>query len=724
MNIIKRDGTIETFDIEKIKLAVSKAYNSVGKTLSEEEWININSYLDLHLTDNISVEEIQDKIEKALMFRWEADVAKSYIIYREKRNQTRKFIEDRTNYINKCSISNNNTATLSEVDENANVQNKNVATIEAETYKSFNKSIQRSMMKDKLNHLFPEVAKQYEIDLENHIIYTHDESSSPIPKPYCVAVSLYPFLLNGTSTLDGLKTQAPSNLNSFCGQFNNLVFLLSSQFKGAIAFGEFFNVFYYYCVKEWGEKFWLIENEIQNPLSLKQKTISQTIEQAFQNIVYTINQPAGNRSYQSPFTNISYYDKNYWTALFEHFYYPDETQPVWEGIDHLQRKFMKWFNNERKTTLLTFPVESMALLSDGNQIIDKEYEDFTSEMYANGHSFFTYISDNPNGLASCCRLRNEIENNEFSFTGGLTGVATGSVNVITLNINRIIQDWTKTFIHPDDWCLQEVKGFNNEEWFEESFGKYLTDILQRVYKYQIAYKELLYDLYNNNMLPVYSAGYIDLKQQFSTIGINGFNEAAMFLGIKCNDNEEYNDFCKFITGIIGEQNKLHREKRIKFNLEYVPAEGLGVKNYNWDKTDGYWVPKDENCYNSYFYRPHDTSLNVLDKFKLHGKSYTEVLDGGVGCHINLEEHLSKEQYKYLLNLAIKEGTSYFTFNIPNTQCNDCGYIEKIPLKECPKCNSNNITQWTRIIGYLRPISAFSEARQIEADKRIYHDSKF
>lgn len=705
MLVIKRDNSVQEFSWDKIRAVVEKAFNACKEPFNDEIFSDIKD--ELYIEEGITVEELQDQIEQSLFECGYFDVAKAFILYRDKHKELR-FLKERSNYIDKCTLSNSNTATLSEVDANANVQNKNVATIEAEVYKGINKEIQRYKMKKRLSKMFPEVAEQYEKDLNSHIIYTHDESSSPVPKPYCVAVSMYPFFREGTSNLDGLGSSAPSNLVSFCGQFNNLVFLLSSQYKGAVAFGEFFNAFYYYCVKEWGEKFWEREQEINNCGSIKPKTISQTIEQAFQNIVYSINQPAGNRSFQSPFTNISYYDSNYWHSLFDEFVFPDGTKPVWEGVDYLQRKFIHWFNKEREKTLLTFPVESMALLSDGNDIIDKDYKQLTAEMYAAGHSFFTYISDNPDGLASCCRLRNSIEKNEFSFTNGLTGVATGSVNVITLNINRIVQDWCKS--------IGGVPTVGNQH---DSLKFYLIDILERVYKYHIAYKDMLYELYEHNMLPAYTAGYISLNQQFSTIGINGINEAAEFLGITCSDNKEYEDFCALVTSTISEENAKHRSKTIKFNQEFVPAESLAIKNYNWDKKDKYWVPEDRNCYNSYFYKPDDPNISILERFRLQGKRYAGLMDGGVALHCNLNEHLTKDQYLNLIDYAIKNGTSYFTFNIPNSECKDCGFIVKRPIKTCPKCGGHNITWWTRIIGYLRPISSFSEGRQIEASKRVY-----
>ena len=576
-------------------------------------------------------------------------------------------------------------------------------------------------MKDKLNEIYPEVAKQYEEDLNHHIIYTHDEASTPVLKNYCEAVSLYPLMLNGVGEIDGVTPKPPTNLDSFCGQFVNLAFLLASQCKGAVAFGGFFVAFNYYCVKEWGGCYYkkdkvIVDTECCN----KRRTIGEKIIQAFQQCVWGINQPAGNRGYQSPFINFSYYDSNYFNALFKDFCYPDGTKPKWEAIDYLQRKFMKYLNAERLNAVIAMPVETMALLSDGKDIIDKEYKKFTAEMYAEGHSFFTYISDNPNGLASCCRLRNEIEENTFSFTNGLTGIQTGSVNVITLNINRIVQDWAR-------WYKDSMDGMDSADLHvfyapQSGFREYLIDILDRVYKYHIAYKTMLYEMEDKGMLTSSKAGYIYMKKLYSTIGLNGINEAAEFLGLTCSYNEEYMKFCNLITSTIKEQNKLHniRDKKrpFLFNTEFVPAESLGVKNYNWDKKDGYIVNPDRNLYNSYFYLAHDDT-SVLDKFRLHGRNFTSTLDGGVGCHINLEEHLSVEQYIKLIEFAVQEGTSYFTFNIPNSKCDDCGFITKHPITKCPKCNSTKITWYTRIIGYLRAIKNFGKERQIEAEKRTY-----
>lgn len=720
MIVIKRDGTKEDFDIDKIQIAVYSAFRAVGKPMPDYLVKMIDSLFSQLEGDVIGVEEIQDKIENILMNDKFFDVAKAYILYREKHKQAR-FIRERIDYMDKYSQSNDNAATSSETDANANVTMKNVANLEGEVYKTTNRIIQRQRMKNKLNEMFPEVAKKYEEDLNHHTIYTHDEATTPVLKQYCMAVSLYPLMMEGVGNIDDITPSAPNDLQSFSGQITNLIFLLSSQCKGAVAVGEYFIALNYYIVKEFGEKWYERLDEITTTVHCnKQRTIRNAIYKAFKQFIYGVNQPAGNRSYQSPFTNISYYDHTYFNSLFGEFSYPDGTKPQWEAIDCLQRLFMKFFNKLRTKQILTFPVETMAMVYDPetNDIIDKNYKDFTAEMYAEGHSFFTYISDSADSLASCCRLRNELAENTFNPTSGLTGVMTGSCNVITLNINRIVQDCAKKYS-----IIKER--FGKDKW-ESCIKNELIDILERVYKYHIVFKTMLYDLEDRGMFAASNGGYIQISKLYSTIGINGLNEAARFLGLEVGNNPEYIEFLQLILGTIKEQNKKHsihdKKRPFLFNSEVVPAEGLGGKNYNWDVEDGYWTPDDENLYNSYFYNAHDDT-SVLDKFILHGRQTYQFTDGGSAAHINLEDHLSKEQYLKLIDFAIANGTNYFTFNIPNSKCDDCGYITKHPITECPKCHSKNITQYTRVIGYLRPIKSFGKDRQIEASHRTYSDGK-
>ena len=718
MKVIKRNKEIQEFDVNKILIAVSKAFDSVKKEMPVY-LLDMIPALFLN-EETIDVEVIQDRVEQLLMNDKHFEAAKSYILYREKHREAR-MIKERLDYMEKYSDSSDNAASSSETDANANATMKNVANLEGEVYKTTNRIIQRQRMKEKLNEMFPEVAKQYEKDLNNHIIYTHDEASTPVLKQYCMAVSLYPLMMEGVGNIDGVTPGPPNDLQSFSGQITNLAFLLSSQCKGAVAFGEYFIALNYYVIKEFGDKWYnKVDCVCTSEHSLITRTIKDAIYKAFKQFVWGANQPAGNRSYQSPFTNISYYDKTYFQSLFGEFYYPDGTKPEWKAIDSLQRLFMEWFNNIRLKQVLTFPVETFAMVHDGTDIVDKEYKQLCAEMYAKGHSFFTYISDSADSLASCCRLRNELNDNTFNPTSGLTGVMTGSCNVITLNVNRIVQDWYSTLPWEHD-----VHGFKKikKEFVDLTLLKpYLISILERVYKYHIAYKTMLYEQEDKKMFASSNGGYIYINKLYSTIGINGLNEAARFLGLEVSNNEEYIKFLQLILGTIKEQNKkqaIHdNNKPFLFNSEVVPAEGLGGKNYRWDKKDGYVVPNDINLYNSYFFNAHDDT-SVLDKFILHGKQTYQYTDGGSAAHINLEEHLSVEQYLKLIDFAIQEGTSYFTFNIPNSKCEDCGHIVKSPITECPKCGKKNITWYTRVIGYMRPIKAFGSDRQVEANKRIY-----
>lgn len=726
----KRTGQIVDFDLEKIENAIKKAFDSKQVEYDPAIVESVDKLISLTYTNvPVSVETIQDNVERVLMQFGYYDIAKTFILYREQRKSTR-FVKERIDYMNQYSQSTDNAASSSETDGNANVTMKNVANLEGEVYKTTNRIIQRQRMKDELNILFPEVAKQYETDLDNHIIYTHDEASTPVLKQYCMAVSLYPLLIEGVGNIDGVTPSEPNDLQSFSGQITNLIFLLSSQCKGAVAVGEYFIALNYYVVKEFGDKWYeKLDCEASSPHCLIKRTVRDNILKAFKQFVWGVNQPAGNRSYQSPFTNISYYDHTYFTSLFGEFCYPDGSKPEWIAIDTLQRMFMKWFNQIRLKQVLTFPVETFAMVHNGDDIIDLNYKQLCAEMYAEGHSFFTYISDSADSLASCCRLRNELAENTFSPTSGLTGVMTGSCNVITLNINRIVQDWALTHTLNGTPLIKGKKLTSNPlcvTAIENDLKNYVTRILERVYKYHIAFKTMLYDLEDKGMFAASNGGYIHISKLYSTIGINGLNEAARFLGMKVSNNPEYIEFLQLILGTIKEQNKLHsihdRKQPFLFNSEVVPAEGLGGKNYKWDKEDGYVVPEDENLYNSYFYNAHDNT-SILDKFILHGHQTYQYTDGGSAAHINLEDHLSKEQYLKLIDFAIANGTNYFTFNIPNSKCEDCGKIIKRPIDTCPCCGSHNITQYTRVIGYLRPTKAFGSDRQQEARNRIYSDGK-
>lgn len=718
MQVVKRDGSLQEFDSNKIVEAISKAFNACCPEENKE--VITSMVTDMHLWDGITIEEIQDVVIETLRDYGYDDVASAYSQYRSEQSRLREIIAKisyQDNYIN----SSENAATSSETDGNANVVSKNVATLESEDRKRENREIQRYRMKKKLKLLYPELSSQYARDLDSHIIYTHDEASTSVLKQYCMAVSLYPLMLEGVGNIDGVTPGPPNDLQSFSGQVTNLIFLLSSQCKGAVAVGSYFIALNYYIIAEYGEKWYeKLDCICTSEHSLIKRTIEDSILKAFKQFVWGINQPAGNRSYQSPFTNVSYYDKTYFESLFGEFYYPDGTKPEWSAIDTLQRLFMSWFNKLRLKQVLTFPVETFAMVHDGKDIIDKEYKDLCAEMYAQGHSFFTYISDSADSLASCCRLRNELAENTFSPTSGMTGVKTGSCNVITLNINRIVQDCIReNCTNPED-IIQIYSEF--KESIHNGIRESLINILERVYKYHITYKTMLYEWEEKKMFASSNGGYINIKDLYSTIGLNGLNEAAEFLGLKVSNNPEYFKFLQLILGTIKEQNKLHsihdKKRPFLFNSEVVPAEGLGGKNYKWDKADGYWVPEDRNLYNSYFYNAHDDT-SVLDKFILHGRQTYQYTDGGSAAHINLEEHLSKEQYLKLIDFAIQQGTNYFTFNIPNSKCEDCKHIVKAPIKVCPKCGSEHITQYTRIIGYLRPITAFGKDRRIEAEKRTY-----
>ena len=692
--IMKRNGKRKPFSIKKIESAIAKAFLSVNAFATEDDFISILSRI--HVSDGMTVEEIQNQVEVALMAEKYFAVAKSYMLYRQKHTETREIRNNMNFLMDYCNAQ--NAATGSKFDANANVEKKNIATLIGELPKKSFISLNRRMMTDRMKEMYgKEFADRYIGMLKEHFIYKNDETSLA---NYCASITMYPWLLNGTMGIGGNSTP-PTNLKSFCGGFINMVFMVSSMLSGACATPEFLMYLDYFIRQEYGDDYFRKPEEVVD-LSKRARTLDKVISDCFEQIVYSINQPTGARNFQAVFWNISYYDRPYFESLFGEFVFPDGSKPIWESLSWLQKRFMKWFNKEREKTVLTFPVETMALLTNNGDVADLEYGDLTAEMYSEGHSFFTYMSDNADSLSSCCRLRNEIQDNGFSYTLGAGGVSTGSKSVLTINLNRCIQFAEKT---------------------GQAWQVFLKEVVELAHKAQIAYNENLKMLLNKGMLPLFDAGYINISRQYLTIGINGLVEAAESKGIEINDNPEYEKFVQEVLGIIEHHNKKYRSKELMFNCEMIPAENVGVKHAKWDREDGYYVPRD--CYNSYFYRVEDTSLNVLDKFKLHGRRYIEHLTGGSALHMNLEEHLSKAQYRQLLRVAANEGCNYFTFNIPNTVCNDCNTIDKRYLKKCPKCGSDNVDYLTRIIGYMKRISNFSAPRQVEASKRYYvnHEQK-
>ena len=686
--ITKRDGSREQFSLDKIMNAILKAFDSVKQPVDLGAISKILSHLNIH--NDITVEDIQNEVEEALMREGYYKVAKSFIIYRQEHTEDREAVQQMkflTDYMDA-----DNAATGSKFDANANVEHKNIATLIGELPKRGFIRLNRRLLTERIKKMYGKaLADEYLDKLNHHFIYKNDETNLA---NYCASITMYPWLIGGTTSIGGNST-APTNLKSFCGGFINMVFIVSSMLAGACATPEFLMYMNYFIEKEYGKDYWKHPDEVVD-LSLRHRTLDKVITDYFEQIVYSLNQPTGARNFQAVFWNISYYDKYYFESLFGNFFFPDGTRPDWDGLNWLQKRFMKWFNKERTRTVLTFPVETMALLTENGDCKDKEWGDFAAEMYSEGHSFFTYMSDNADSLSSCCRLRNEIQDNGFSYTLGAGGVSTGSKSVLTINLNR---------------CIQYAVNHKLD------YKEYLSGVIDLCHKVQLAYNENLKQLQKNHMLPLFDAGYINMSRQYLTIGINGLVEAAEFMGLKITPNDDYLHFVQGVLGLVEKYNKAYRTKDVMFNCEMIPAENVGVKHAKWDREDGYFVPRD--CYNSYFYVVEDDSLTILDKFKLHGAPYIEHLTGGSALHMNLEEHLSKAQYRQLLRVAAQEGCNYFTFNIPNTVCNDCGHIDKRYLHECPVCHSKNVDYLTRVIGYLKRVSNFSMARQEEAHRRYY-----
>ena len=730
MEVRKSEGYFEEYNPSKVKHGICEAYTAVNEVCPDGL---IESLIkNLLIYDRISSSEIRRQVEEALM-SVNKKVARAYIKKYEEKKGKNKTLKTDSDFIRDY-INASNASTGSKYDSNANVENKNVVTLGQELHKGKNIQQNRYIMQNKIKALYTKkLADQYIKDLESHVLYKHDESGTP-GYPYCVAITMYPFLIDGLKNLGG-QSKAPTDLKSYCGEFINLVYSVSSQFMGAVATPEFLMYMDYFIRKDYGEDYLdILDKQVE--LNRKGRTLEQVIENCFQQVVHSMNMPAGNRGYQTVFWNVGYFDKNYFDGVFGEFRFPDGTAPKWETLSWLQKKFMKWFNEERTKYVLTFPVETMAMLTDGHDIVDKEYADFTAEMWSEGHSFFCYLSDSPDSLSSCCRLRNSLKDGEeddehnhttHQFSMGTASVATGSKSVMTINLNRVIQNATRKYFEEAEGTQLEngvqvdINKVKDKDLLYTYISSGITEMTERVHKYQRAFNEIVKDFLNANMLDVYRAGFINMKKQYLTIGVNGLTDVAEFLSIEPNLNKDYEEFVNNILETINISNRKDKTRDCMYNTEFVPGENLSNKNYNWDKKDGYYVSPKHVMYSSYFFNPEDTELSLLDKMKLHGNNFVKYLDGGQAAHLNINEHLSFDQYRQLLKVASEYGCSYFTFNCKNTVCNDCGYISKDTLDVCPKCGSHNIDYISRIIGYLKRISSFNEARQVEAKMRYYNE---
>ena len=552
--VYKRNGKKEQFNPNKIKDAIKAAFNSLGYSVDDDVYSEIVN--SVKVWDEMGIEDIQDQVIETLRNLDYNEVADCYLIYRYEHKKIRDFVNKKLQFIENYKNS-DNTANAT-IDDNSNVSNHNVAVLNAEIHKEENQQVNLKILENKIKELYPEFDYKQMLKDFNSIAYLHD-SSSQIGTPYCVAITMYPFLLHGIRDIGGLSA-APKNIDSFCGMFVNLVFAIASQFKGAVATPGIFLCMDWFLRKEWGDNYYLKKDVIiSSEHSFRKFTIQGQIHQYFQQIVYSLMQPSGGRGNQSVFWNCSIFDKPFYDTMYGDFYYPDGSRPNWESLNWLQKDFLHWFNQERLKCILTFPVVSVCLIYQNGEFVDKELADFVTQEYSEGNSFFTYISDSADSLSSCCRLSSKIEKPQFNFTNGQLSEMTGSKNVITLNFNRIIQDWCKS--------IGGIPTVGNQY---DSLKFYLINILDRIYKYQIAYNECLKDLYKAHMLSVYEAGFIDMKKQYLTIGINGLNQSFEYLGGKCNKNQEYQDYCNLIFTTIKEQNQLHKTKELMFNTEFTP----------------------------------------------------------------------------------------------------------------------------------------------------------
>ncbi len=267
IRIVKREGKREAFSVDKIKNAVAKAFLSVGSFASQEVLVNILSHLSI--SDGMNVEEIQNQVEFALMTEHYYNVVKSYMLYRHQHQEDREVLRKLDFLISYCDA--RNPASGSKYDANANVENKNIATLIGELPKSNFIRLNRRLLTDRLKDMYSkEIADKYLDLLNRHFIYKNDETSMA---NYCASITMYPWLVGGTLSIGGNST-VPTNLKSFCGGFINMVFMVSSMLSGACATPEFLMYMNYFVGLEYGKDYYkhaddVVDLSVKNGLLIK-----------------------------------------------------------------------------------------------------------------------------------------------------------------------------------------------------------------------------------------------------------------------------------------------------------------------------------------------------------------------------------------------------------------------------------------------------------------------
>lgn len=565
------------------------------------------------------------------------------------------------------------------IDANANVDDVSVIAYNTELPKPFFRYNSYYILWEMLKKLYNHEKANEIIEMQlTGDIYIHDFHGVGSGMPYCFNYSTYDIAMRGLPMVKKITSKPPKHLYAFKSQVEQFTVIASNSTLGATGLADLLVIMSWYVQK-------ILDNRKDAHFEFKtDRDIWNYVKETLVSMIYTINQPM--RANQSPFTNISLYDDNFLKNMIGDYIFPDGRELNINVIKKIQQIFSNIMNEELGRTPVTFPVTTGCLSVDKDRNIqDEEFLDFVAEQSLK-FGYINFYAGSSSTLSSCCRLRSETDNEYFnSFGSGSSKI--GSLGVCSINLPRLA-----------------IKYSNESEYIENL--EYMVRISGTVNN---AKREIIKGRIKNGNLPLYSMGYMELDRQYSTAGVNGFNETLELMGYNILNE----DGQSFGLEIIETFNRVNKELEEKYdsphNCEQVPGENMSIKMVQKDKLMGFSIPYE--IYSNQFI-PLTTKANLLDRIKIQGV-FDKHFSGGAIAHLNIEQKIEdKEKVKELIKVAVKMGVVYFALNYNIQRCSN-NHMSVGKKELCVVCGGDITDNFTRVVGFLTNTKNWHKIRRSE-----------
>lgn len=576
------------------------------------------------------------------------------------------------------------------IDANANVDDVSVIAYTVELPKPF----------FRLNSyyiLWKELRRLYGLQVANEIvemqltgdIYIHDFHGVAAGMPYCFNYSTYDIMTKGLPMIRKIKSVPPKHLHAFKSQLEQFTIIASNSTLGATGLADLLVILAYYT-----------QNILKTKSDAHYHFVSEEdcwtyVKEMLTSFIYSVNFSL--RANQSPFTNISVYDKYFLEKLCEDYIFPDGSTADLDVVQRLQSIYLDIMNQEMRRTPITFPVTTACFSVDTDKnILDEEFLSFIAEKNKDFGFINIYCGDSST-LSSCCRLRSETDNEYFnSFGSGSSKI--GSLGVVTINFPRL------AIRYKDD---------------KTKFITELKKMVEVCARINNAKRKVVEKRIKNGNEPLYSLGFMDLSKQYSTVGVNGFNECIEIMGFNILNPDGQELAIHILETINLVNNRLQKQYNSPHNTEQIPGEGTSIKLADKDKLLNY-----QNQYDIYSnqFIPLITNADMLDRIRLQGL-FDRHFSGGSILHVNVDTQINDSQHiQDLIRSTAKAGVVYHAINYNLQECEN-GHMSVGKTESCHVCGKPIVNNYTRVVGFLTNVKNWHKVRR-EQDypKRQWYSS--